>query len=156
MSRFSAVSPLFTVALCALLLAAASLGGCRSTGSGEPLPWGPPFDDIVVPPNYQPYDNPPFLRTDSADGRRLFGRYSYRSTGEGLDNASRVAEFLRDSMANDGWELMVEEIEERRGNLMMRFRKGDDQALLKLYPDRRVRGSARYSVLEVVLNPQFE
>jgi hypothetical protein len=66
-----------------------------------------------------------------------------------------VLNFLRDSMANDGWTLMVEEHDDRRGTMSARFSKGADQVVLSLAPDEIVRGSPRFSILTVHLNPQY-
>jgi hypothetical protein len=135
-----------------LLLVAA----CVTTPEGPQSVWGEPYDDVAVPEGYLPYDNPAFKREDGADGRRIFGRYSYRSPGETLDSAERVLNFLKEAMPEHGWEFMVESLDTQRGTMSVRFQKGPDQVLMRLAPDRRVRGTGRYSVLTVEMNPQYE
>jgi hypothetical protein len=137
-------------------LAVLLLAGCPTTQTGPVAEWGEPYDDIAVPSNYEPHDNPAFKRQDGAQGRRIYGRYSYRSVGDGLDSPERVLEYVKEEMPRLGWELMVEEVDTRRGTMSARFQKDDDQVVLRLEPDRRIQGSDRFSVFTVEMNPQYE
>jgi hypothetical protein len=131
------------------------IAGCKTVERDTPE-WGEPYTDVVVPGNYVKHDDPAFKRQDGADGKRIYGKYSYRSKGEGLDDPKAVQEFLKGNMAYEGWELMVEELNESAGTMMVRFKKGEDQVLLTLAPDKRIRGSDRFSILVVEMNPKFD
>ncbi len=137
-----------------LLLTALVIAGCKTVETRTPE-WGETYADVVLPANYVPHDNPPYKRQDSADGKRIYGRYSLRSKGDGFDDPRKVLDFLKGSMAHDGWELMLENLDEEKSTMMARFKKGDDQVVLTMTPDRRVQGSERFSILTVEMNPKF-
>ena len=133
------------------------IAGCKTVPPAAPG-WdgGEKYADVVVPSNYEPHNDPAFKRQDGADGKRIYGKYSYRSKGDGTDDPKAVQDFLKANMAYEGWELMVESIDEPAGKMMVRFKKADDQVLLTLGPDTRVRGSDRFSILVVEMNPKFD
>jgi hypothetical protein len=139
------------------LVAILLVAGCKTVQHDGP-PWdnGEAYTDVVVPGNYIKYNDPPFKRQDGAGGKRIYGRYAYRSKGNGVDDAQKVLDFLKGNMAHEGWELMVEEAKPDAGTMMARFKKGDDQVLLTLAPDRRVQASERFSILTVEMNPKFD
>ncbi|MBX3460110.1 MAG: hypothetical protein KF696_09160 [Planctomycetes bacterium] len=138
------------LALMTLLL----LAGCKTTNGNNKPAWGEAYADVPVPVNYEAHDNPPFKRQDSDAGKRIYGKYSYRSTGEGLDDAGKVQEWFKAELPNHGWELMVEELDKEKGTMAVRFKKADDQLLVSLAPDKRMQGK-RFSVLVIELNPKF-
>jgi hypothetical protein len=141
----------------ALVVVFALLAGCKSTGPRKNLghEGGEPYADVAVPTNYEPYDTPPFKRQDGAEGRRIYGRYAYKSTG-GLDSAQKVASWLKSRLPSEGWEFQTEEVDDAKGTMSLRFKKDDDQVLLKLAPDERMQGSERFSILIVEMNPQYD
>jgi hypothetical protein len=132
------------------------VAGCPSTQKGPVAEWGEPYDDVVVPAGYSPHDTPAFKRQDGGQGRRIYGKYAYRSAGPELDSPERVLEYVKAEMPKQGWELMVESVNTQRGTMTARFQKGDDQVLLRLEPDRRIQGSDRFSIYTVEMNPQYE
>jgi hypothetical protein len=133
------------------------LAGCQSTGKTKNLghEGGEPYADVAVPVNYEAYDTPPFKRQDGAGDRRIYGRYAYKSK-DGLDSATEVAGWYKEALPKDGWEFQTEELDEAKGTMSLRFKKADDQLLLKLAPDERTSGSERFSVLIVEMNPQYD
>lgn len=142
---------LVTVTL--LMLAA----GCKTTGPRQNLghEGGEAYADVPVPGNYTEYDTPPFKRQDGAGGKRIFGRYAYRST-DGLDTPSRVVKWFKDELPAQGWELQTEESDDDKGTMEVRFKKDEDLLTLALEPDSRVQGTERFSVLTVEMNPQYD
>ncbi|MBK8207487.1 MAG: hypothetical protein IPK87_11985 [Planctomycetes bacterium] len=138
------------------LLAVLLIAGCKTTNGTNKSAWGEPYADVPVPANYEPHDNPAFKRQDSAAGKRIYGRYSYRSTGDSLDTPSKVLGWFKDTLPGEGWELMVEEHNDSEGTMKVRFKKADDQLELQLAPDARVQSSKRFSVLTVEMNPKFD
>ena len=139
------------------VLVLALLAACKSTGPRPNLghEGGEPYADVAVPENYEAYDTPPFKRQDGSGDRRIYGRYAYKSKG-GLDSAQEVASWLKSHLPSDGWEFQTEEVNEAKGTMSLRFKKNDDQVLLKLAPDERTQGSERFSVLVVEMNPQYD
>jgi hypothetical protein len=133
------------------------VAGCKSTGPRKNLghEGGEAYADVVVPENYVEYDTPPFKRQDGASGKRLYGRYAYRST-DGLDSASEVQEWLKAELPKQGWELQTEELDDAKGTMSVRFEKDEDILLLELAPDDRVQGTERFSILTVEMNPQYD
>lgn len=130
--------------------------GCQTTGTKNVgHEGGETYADVPVPANYEPYDTPPFKRQDSDSGRRIYGRYAYKSTG-GLDNARKVTDWLKKNLPAEGWEFQTEDVDENKGTASVRFMKGDEQLLIKLAPDERVQGSERFTVLVVEMNPQYD
>lgn len=116
---------------------------------------GEVYADVAAPAGYEPYDTPPFKRQDGDDGRRIYGRYSYKSTG-GLGSAQKLADWYKKTLPGDGWELQTEEVNDSKGTMKLLFKKADDQLSLKLTPDERFQGSERFSVLVVEMNPQYD
>lgn len=141
--------------LCLVLLAFLLLAaGCKTTAPSK-VEWGETYADVVVPAAYEPYDTPPFKRTDGADGKRIFGRYAYRCT-TGLDKPAELAAWFRKELPRQGWEHQVGEVDESKGTLSLRFKKDGDQLVLKLAPDNLVNKSERFSVLTVEMNPPYD
>lgn len=142
---------LFTV------LALVVLAGCKSAGPRENLghEGGEAYSDVPVPLNYVEYDNPPFKRQDGATGKRIYGRYAYKSD-DGIDKATRVLTWFKDELPNQGWTLQTEELDDDAGTMSARFKKKDNILLITLAPDDRVRGTERFSVLTVEMNPQYD
>ncbi|MCB9893064.1 MAG: hypothetical protein H6839_01285 [Planctomycetes bacterium] len=116
---------------------------------------GEVYADVPAPANYEPFDTPPFKRQDGAGGKRVYGRYAYRSTN-GLDSSKRVADWYKKALPDEGWELQTEEVDDAKGTMKLLFKKNEDQLELKLNPDDRLQGSERYSVLIVEMNPQYD
>jgi hypothetical protein len=143
------------LSLAFLLLALLIIAGCKTTGTKETPAWGDPYTDVVVPGNYEAHDNPPFKRQDGADGKRIYGRYSYRSTGTATDSPTGVLDFLKANMVQDGWALQTEEVNEEAGTMKVQFKKDDDVVQLTLTPDKRVQSDERFSVLIVEMNPKY-
>ncbi|MBE7490793.1 MAG: hypothetical protein HS108_03370 [Planctomycetes bacterium] len=141
-----------TLCLLVLLLACMAVG-CKTTGSPK-SEWGETYADVVVPASYQPYDTPPFRRTDGANGRRVYGRYAYRH--ETLDDPASLAAWFKKELPKKGWEFQVEEINADKGTFTLRFIKGDDKLGLKLAPDTRLQSSDRFSVLVVEMNAPYD
>jgi hypothetical protein len=134
----------------------ALLAGCSTTKHKNlGHEGGEAYADVPTPANYSAYDTPPFKRQDGANDRRIYGRYAYKST-DGLDSAKEVAGWYKEAMPKDGWEFQTEEVDEAKGTMSLRFKKADDQLLLKLQPDERTTGSERFSVLIVEMNPQYD
>jgi hypothetical protein len=142
--------------LLALLLFAA---GCTTTPKNLGHEGGKPYADIPVPSNYAAYDTPPFKRQDSDAGKRIYGRYAYKST-DGLDSAAELATWFSRNLPAEGWQLQTEDVDDAKGTMTLRYIKGegDDAETLKLAlsPDKRVQGSDRFSILIVELNPQYD
>jgi len=140
-----------TIILLFLLVA-----GCKTTAHvNVGHEGGEPYADVAVPANYEAWDTPPFKRQDGSGGKRIYGRYAYRSTN-GLDSAQKVADWCKANLPKDGWEFQTEEIDDAKGTMSLRFKKADDQVLLKLSPDERVSGTERFSILVVEMNPQYD
>jgi len=116
---------------------------------------GESYADVPAPANYEPYDNPPFKRQDSEAGRRIYGRYAYKST-DGIDNSRKLTDWYKKNLAAEGWEFQTEDVDENKGTASIRFKKEDEQLLIKLSPDERVQGSERFSVLVIEMNPQYD
>jgi hypothetical protein len=132
------------------------VAGCKSTPTvNKGHEGGEAYLDVPVPANYEPYDTPPFKRQDSTAGRRIYGRYAYKST-DGLDNARKLADWFKENLPAEGWVLQTEEVDEKKGTAGVRFQKEDEQLLITLAPDQRVQGSERFSVLVVEMNPQYD
>lgn len=146
MQRLLVLSTVF-----ALLL----LAGCATTKTvNKGHEGGEAYADVPVPANYEKYDTPPFKRQDSDSGNRIYGRYAYRST-DGLDSATEVADWFKQNLPRDGWELQTEKTDEEKGTMSLLFKKDDDQLELKLTPDEKLQGSQRFSILIVEMNPQY-
>ena len=116
---------------------------------------GEAYADVPAPANFEPFDTPPFKRQDGSGGKRVYGRYAYKSTN-GLDSSKRVADWYKKSLPGEGWELQTEEVDDAKGTMKLLFKKDEDQLELKLNPDDRMQGSERYSVLIVEMNPQYD
>lgn len=136
------------------LLAILLMAGCKTTDGGNKPAWGETYADVPVPANYEPHDNPPFKRQDSDSGKRIYGIYSYRSTGEALDDAAKVQKWFKEKLPDHGWELMVEELDTEKGTMSVRFEKKENQLLVTLSPDKKLQGK-RFSVLVIEMNPKF-
>jgi len=130
------------------------LAGCRTVEPTPDTPWGEPYADVAVPENYGPYNTPPFRRDDGADGRRIFGRYAYRSAA-GLDKPSRVADWFKTELPKQGWASQLDELDDEKGTMTLRWQKGDDKLVLRLAPDTLFNNSDRFSVLTVEMNPPY-
>lgn len=142
---------LFTT-LCVLLLAA----GCSTTTQKNlGHEGGESYADVPMPAGYEPYDTPPFKRQDGSEGRRIYGRYAYKSTG-GLGSAQKLADWYKKTLPGEGWELQTEEVNDSKGTMALLFKKADDQLSLKLSPDEKFQGTERFSVLIVEMNPQYD
>lgn len=129
------------------------VAGCH-TPPAKTNEWGETYQDVVVPENYKPHDSPPFKRVDR-DGKRVFGTYSFKSSS-GLDTPSKVAAWFKTQLPNHGWENQLDDIDDTKGTLKARYKKGDDQLVLKLVPDEKVNNSERFSILTVEMNPQYD
>lgn len=136
--------------LCLVLL----LAGCKTTQQPK-LEWGETYSDVVVPQEYTPYDTPPFKRQDSVDGKRIYGRYAYRCKS-GLDNPKNLAAWFKTALVAKDWEHQVDDINADKGTMTLRYKKGEDQLVLKLAPDQLVNKSERFSVLTVEMNPPYD
>ncbi len=142
--------------LCLLLLAFVFAAiGCKTTGGGPKSVWGETYVDVVVPLDYEPHDNPPFKRTDGADGKRIYGRYAYRNT-KGLDKPAELADWFKRELPKQGWEHQVDELNTDKGTCTLRYKKDGDQLVLKLAPDNLVNKSERFSILTVEMNPPYD
>jgi hypothetical protein len=140
-----------------IIVALALAAGCTTPPVAPEQPhWGEPYADVPVPEEYRPYHTPPFKRQDGAEGRRVFGTYAYRSPGPELEEPHRVVGWYKAMMPAYGWEFQTEDEGSAPGHMRIRFRKGDDQLVLRLHPDQNVRGTERYSVLVVAMNPPYE
>lgn len=142
----------FCLVLVALVFAVA---GCKTTGGTTKSQWGETYADVVVPGHYEPYDNPPFKRTDGADGKRVFGRYAYRCS-KGLDNVADLAAWFKKELPKQGWEHQLDEVDADKGTATLRYKKKDDQLVLKVAPDNLVNKSDRFSILTVEMNPPYD
>ncbi len=131
--------------------------GCRATAQRENLghEGGQPYADIPVPDNYVEYDTPPFKRQDGADGSRIYGRYAYRSV-DGIDDAAEVYGWFSRELPRHGWTYQIHLLDESKQTMSATFIKDDDQIQLNLAPDQRVRGTERFSILTVTMNPQYD
>lgn len=131
--------------------------GCRTTGPRENLghEGGEAYADVPVPEGYTEYDIPPFKRQDGAGGKRIYGRYAYRSTG-GIDKASGISRWFREELPMHGWDLQTDELDDEANTMSARFEKEDDILLVTLEPDNRKRGTERFSVLTIEMNPQYD
>ncbi len=136
--------------LCLLMLVA----GCKTTNQPK-IEWGETYSDVVVPADYTAYDTPPFKRQDGADGKRIFGRYAYKNK-LGLDNPKSLAKWFEKELGAKGWEHQVDDMDADAGTLTARYKKGDDQLVLKLAPDQLLNKSDRFSVLTVEMNPPYD
>lgn len=138
------------------LLVLLAVAGCKTTPK-ENLghEGGETYKDVPIPANYEPYDTPPFKRQDSDSGRRIYGRYAYKSTN-GLDDAGKLTEWLKKNLPAEGWEFQTEDVDQNKGTAAVRFKKGDEQLLVKVAPDERVQGTERFSVLVIEMNPQYD
>lgn len=141
--------------LCLLLLAFVFAAvGCKTTG-GTKSQWGETYADVIVPADYVAYDSPPFKRTDGADGKRIYGRYAYRCSN-GLDKAGDLAVWFKKELPKQGWEHQLDEVDADKGTMTLRYKKKDDQLVLKLAPDNLVNKSERFSVLTIEMNPPYD
>lgn len=144
------------VVLLTSLLVLLAVAGCKTTPTvNKGHEGGETYGDVPVPGNYEPYDTPPFKRQDSDSGRRIYGRYAYKSTG-GLDNARKAADWFKKNLPAEGWEFQTEDVDEDKGTAEVRFKKADETLLVALAPDERVQGSERFSVLVIEMNPQYD
>ncbi|MBX3474984.1 MAG: hypothetical protein KF754_11425 [Planctomycetes bacterium] len=137
-----------------LLVLTCLVAGCKTTDKTK-VEWGETYTDVVVPAGYEAYGTPPFKRTDGADGKRIFGRYAYRNK-EGMDKPSRLAAWFKKELPKQGWEHQVEEANDEKGTMTLRYIKNDDRLVLKLAPDNQLNKSDRFSVLTVEMNPPFD
>ena len=143
------------VALASLVLILL-IAGCESTQiENKGHEGGETYTDVPVPSNYEPFDTPPFKRQDSESGRRIYGRYAYKST-DGLDDARKLTDWFKKNLPGEGWEFQTEDVDEDKGTADVRFKKGDELLQIKLSPDERVRGSERFTVLVIEMNPQYD
>lgn len=133
------------------------IAGCKTTGPRQNMghEGGEAYADVPVPDNYVEYDVPPFKRQDGADGSRIFGHYAYRST-DGIDQANEVYTWFVRELPSHGWEYQVHDLDETAETLSATFIKGDDQLRIELAPDTRARGTERFSILTIKLNPQYD
>lgn len=131
------------------------LAGCQTPPPREPdKPWGEPYADVVVPESYKPYNTPPFRREDGADGRRIFGRYAYKST-KGLAKAGELAAWFKIELPKQGWQNQLDEVDESKGTATLRYQKDNDKLVLRLAPDQLVDNNERFSILIVEMNPPY-
>ncbi|MBZ0136855.1 MAG: hypothetical protein K8I27_10820 [Planctomycetes bacterium] len=138
------------------LLVCLFAAGCSSTKKiNKGHEGGESYVDVPVPANYEDYDTPPFKRQDSEGGRRIYGRYAYKST-DGIDSAREVTAWFTKNLPAEGWEFQTEDVDENKGTATVRFKKGDEQLKIELSPDERVSGSERFSVLVIEMNPQYD
>lgn len=145
------------ISLLFMMAALLVFAGCRATAKRENLghEGGEPYADVPVPDNYIEYDIPPFKRQDGADGSRIYGRYAYRST-DGINEAAEVYAWFSRELPGHGWEYQIHELDDSGQTMTATFTKGDDQLQLNLEPDNRVRGTERFSILTVEMNPQYD
>ncbi|MHC4839582.1 MAG: hypothetical protein ACYTDT_01295 [Planctomycetota bacterium] len=124
--------------------------GCKSTGADKTFEWGPAYEDVSVPEYFEALNTKPFIRND-----RDYGKYFYRST-DGLLRPNKVSKWFRNNLSEDGWEFQEEDSDDAKGNMTLRFIKGDDQLTIKMNPDERMSANERYSVLTIEMNSQYD
>ncbi|MDC1142742.1 hypothetical protein OAU50_06595 [Planctomycetota bacterium] len=124
--------------------------GCKSTGEVTTFDWGPAYEDVSVPSDFEAMETKPFVRND-----RSYGKYFYRST-KGLLRPVKVSKWFRDNLPSDGWGFQEEDMNDAKGTMILRFIKGDDQLTIKMNPDKRMSATERYSVLTIEMNSQYD
>ena len=147
MTKYLVITTLF------VLLFAAGCSTTKTVNLGHED--GEAYADVPAPANYEPFDTPPFKRQDGSNGRRIYGRYAYKSTN-GLDSSKRVADWYKKTLPSEAWELQTDDVNDTKGTMKLLFKKGEDQLQLTLNPDDRFQGGERFSVLIVEMNPQYD
>ncbi len=126
------------------------MAGCQSTGKVETFDWGPAYEDVSVPGNFEPLKSKPFVRR-----KRSYGKYSYKST-DGLLRPNKVSAWFKAELAKNGWEYQADEIDDPKGLMYLKYIKGEDRLSIKLNPDKRISANERYSVLTIEMNSQYD
>ncbi len=126
--------------------------GCPTV---QPLPGGfneaDAYQDVAVPGDFAPYDNPPFKREDSRQGKRIYGVYSYRS--KEIYPAARLADWFKKELPDrHGWDFINEELDAEKNTWRGRFEKKGDKLDLSVAPDKLAQSSERFSILVVKMN----
>ncbi len=141
------------ITLSATLLVLLLVAGCKSAAAKTE--WGKTYDDVPVPAGWEKYDTPPFKRTDSESGKRIYGRYAY-SSGKQTASVDDTAAWFKAELPNQGWDFQTEELDAKAGKMELRFKKKSDILVLRMAPDEKVQSSNAFSVLVVEMNPQYD
>ncbi|MCC6575615.1 MAG: hypothetical protein IT462_17685 [Planctomycetes bacterium] len=126
------------------------LVGCESTQPAKTWDGSGAYEDVTVPADFVPYDNPPYRREDSKAGKRIYGVYSYRSRE--IYSPKALSEWLKIELPRHDWKFVNEEVDLEKSTFKARFEKNGDKLDFSMAPDRLNQSSERFSILVVKMN----